>query len=88
MLFRSIAALGSDRFAFGSGPVEPTSTGPTELRFRAGARARISITDHLDLAPEIAVEDVEREAFVPGARRINTLLRAQLVWRAFAPRSP
>lgn len=52
-----------------------------KLRVRLGVRARIAVTDHLEIDPEAAIEDVEREAFVPGARRINTLLRAALVWR-------
>jgi hypothetical protein len=81
MPWTEIARLGSDTYRFGDGPVEQTGSGETELRIRIGVRARIAITDHLEIDPEAAIEDVEREAFVPGARRINTLVRAALVWR-------
>lgn len=76
-----LARLRSDAFAFGNGPIVRTGSGTTELHFRFGVRGRLTITDQLELDPEAAIEDVERAAFVAGARRINTVLRAALVWR-------
>jgi hypothetical protein len=64
-----------------------TGAGETELHLRLGVRLRLSLGEHLELDPEAMLEDVEREAFVPGARRINAVLRAALVWRPAAPRS-
>jgi hypothetical protein len=75
------ARLDSDTFAFGNGPIVRTSAGGSEFRFRLGVRVRVPIDAHVELDPEATIEDVEREAFVPGARRINTVLRAALVWR-------
>jgi len=77
-----VAELDSDTYTFvESGPILRASNGPTELRFRTGVRARVPIRAGLELAPEVAFEDVERAAFVPGARRINAVFRAVLVWR-------
>jgi hypothetical protein len=46
-----------------------------------GARARVPVGHDLELDPEAALEDVERWSFVLGARRINAVFRAVLVWR-------
>lgn len=82
-----IAWLGSDTYSFGPGPIVRTGSGETEIRVRIGVRLRLSLGEHLELDPEAMLEDVEREAFVPEARRINAVLRAALVWRPAAPRS-
>jgi hypothetical protein len=77
-----VARFASDTYEFlNPGPVVRTARGPAELRFRIGARARVPIGRDLELAPEAALEDVERASFVPGARHINAMLRAVLVWR-------
>jgi hypothetical protein len=82
MPWAEVAELASDPYTFvDHGPIVRTGDGPIELRFRLGARARVAAGDHLELDPEAAVEDVERAAFVFGARRINAVLRAVLVWR-------
>jgi hypothetical protein len=44
----------------------------------------VPIGHGLELDPEVALEDVERASFVPGARRINAVFRAVLVWRPSA----
>jgi hypothetical protein len=80
-----IAQLASDTYTFvESGPIVKTSDGTTELRVRIGARARVPIGHGLELDPEVALEDVERASFVPGARHINAVFRAVLVWRPSA----
>jgi hypothetical protein len=85
MPWAEVAALASDTYAFiTDGPIVKTGAGPSELRFRIGARARIAIDDRLELDPEAAVEDVERAAYVAGARRINAVVRAVVVWRPSA----
>ncbi|HZJ62437.1 MAG TPA: hypothetical protein VFD36_02875 [Kofleriaceae bacterium] len=43
--------------------------------------ARLTVADHLEIDPEAAVEDVEGSAYTPGARRVNAVLRAAVVWR-------
>lgn len=86
-----VAKLSSDTYSYGDGdvgPVEKIGAGVSELRFRIGARAHIALTDHLELTPEAALELVEREAFLPGARRTNAMLRAALVWRPIRLRQP
>lgn len=79
-----VARLGSDTFSFGPGTIVRTGSGETELHLRLGVRLRVSLGEHLEVEPEAMLEDVEREAFVPGARRINAVLRAALVWRPAA----
>jgi hypothetical protein len=77
-----VARFASDTYEFlDPGPVVRSGRGPAELRFRIGARARVPIGHGLELAPEAALEDVERASFVPGARHINAMFRAVLVWR-------
>lgn len=77
-----VARFASDTYEFPDpGPVARIAGGPAELRFRIGARARLAIGHGLELDPEAALEDVERASFVPGARHINAMLRAVLVWR-------
>jgi hypothetical protein len=77
-----VAELASDTYAFtGDGRIARTSDGTTELRFRIGARARLPVGHGLELAPEAALEDVERASFVPGVRRVNAVFRATVVWR-------
>jgi hypothetical protein len=77
-----VARLASDTYAFPDpGPVTRTGGGTAELRFRMGARARLPLPGGLELAPEAALEHVERASFVPGARHTNALFRAVLVWR-------
>ncbi len=78
-----VAQLASDAYTFGDGPIVRTSSGPGELRFRVGARVRVPLGE-LALEPEVVLEDVERESFVAGARRINAVLRGLLVWRPSA----
>jgi hypothetical protein len=63
------------------GPIAKVSDGPTELRLRLGVSARLTVADHLEIDPEAAVEDVEGSAYTPGARRVNAVLRAAVVWR-------
>ncbi|HMG52568.1 MAG TPA: hypothetical protein VK601_03780, partial [Kofleriaceae bacterium] len=75
-----LAALASDSYSLDD-RIARTSDRPAELRFRIGARAAVPLGPDLELDPEIAIEAVEREAFVPGAQRRNTVLRAVLVWR-------
>lgn len=75
------ARLDSDSYSFDDGPVARTAAGPSELRVRVGVGALIPLRRGLALAPELAVEDVERAAYVPGARRVNALARAALIWR-------
>lgn len=84
MPWAELARLGTDTFSYGDGPVARTASGPTELRARLGIRARIPLTDQLELEPEAIFEDVERPAFVPGTRAANVVLRATLVWRPAA----
>jgi hypothetical protein len=85
MPWLEIAGLSSDSYTFvDHGPIVPTGEGPTELRFRIGARARVPLGHDLELDPEAALEDVERFSFVPGARRGNAVFRATLVWRPSA----
>jgi hypothetical protein len=87
MPWTEVARLATDRYTFvESGPILRISGGATELRFRIGARARIRLGHGLELDPEAALEDVERASFVPGARHINAMFRAALVWRP-GPRS-
>ena len=82
MPWTEVAGLSSDTYTFTpAGRIVRTSDGPTELRFRIGARARVPVGHGLELDPEAAIEDVERAAFVPGARRVNAVFRATLVWR-------
>lgn len=82
MPWAEVAALATDRYAFPAGqPIVRIAGGPTELRVRIGARARIALADRLELDPEAAVEDVADAAYVPGARRINAVVRATIVWR-------
>ncbi|HEY0989701.1 MAG TPA: capsule assembly Wzi family protein [Kofleriaceae bacterium] len=77
-----VARFASDTYEFlDPGPVVRTSSGTAEWRFRIGARAHVPIGRGLALDPEAAFEDVERASFVPGARHINAMLRAVLVWR-------
>jgi hypothetical protein len=85
MPWAEVAELASDTYTFiDHGPIVRTGGGPAELRFRLGARARIALGDRLELDPEAAVEDVERAAYVSGARRINAVVRAVVVWRPSA----
>lgn len=80
-----VARLASDTFEFPDpGPVTKTGDGTAELRFRIGARARFPLPGGLELAPEAALEHVERASFAPGARNTNALFRAVLVWRPAA----
>jgi hypothetical protein len=82
MPWTEVAQLASDTYSFPEdGPIRKAGGGATELRVRIGARARLAVGAGLELAPEIALEDVERAAFVPGARRLNAVLHASLVWR-------
>jgi hypothetical protein len=82
MPWAEVAELASDTYTFfDHGPIVRTGDGPAELRFRLGARARIALGDGLELDPEVALEDVERAAYVSGARRINGVVRAVVVWR-------
>ncbi|HET9620909.1 MAG TPA: capsule assembly Wzi family protein [Kofleriaceae bacterium] len=77
-----LAQLDSDSFNFDpDGPIVRTARGPSEFRFRLGAQARVPLSAQLELAPEAALEAVERFAYRAGARRINTVLRASLIWR-------
>lgn len=75
------AVLGSDTYRFEDEAIVVTGRRPAELRLRLGAAIRLALGHGLALAPEAAVEDVERTAFVPGARRVNALARAVLEWR-------
>jgi len=85
MPWTEIAQLASDTYTFvDHGPIVRTSDGTTELRVRIGARARVPVGHGLELDPEAALEDVERAAFVPGARRTSAVFRAVLVWRPSA----
>ena len=85
MPWAEVAALASDRYAIAAGqPITKSGDGPTELRLRIGVRARLPVGADLELDPEAAVEDVERAAYVPGARRINTVIRGVVVWRPSA----
>jgi hypothetical protein len=85
MPWAEVAGLASDTYEFlDPGPVVRTGDGTTELRFRIGARGRVVIGGGLELDPEIALEDVERASYVPGARRFNAVFRAVLVWRPSA----
>ncbi|MGH9885237.1 MAG: hypothetical protein ACREBE_06900, partial [bacterium] len=82
MPWAEVARLASDLYEFPDpGPVTRTGSGPAELRFRIGARGRVPLGEGLAIEPELALEDVERAAFVPGARHVNALFRAALVWR-------
>jgi hypothetical protein len=82
MPWAEVAALASDSYEFiAEGPIVKTAAGPSELRLRLGARARIAIDDRLELEPEAAVEGVERAAYVAGARRVNAVVRAVIAWR-------
>ncbi len=82
MPWTEVAALASDRYDILEGhPIVKSSDGPTELRFRIGVRARIALGDRVEIDPEAAVEDVERAAYVSGARRNNAVIRAVVVWR-------
>jgi hypothetical protein len=85
MPWAEVVLLSSDAYTFiESGPIVRTREGTAELRFRLGTRARVPLGNGLELDPEIAVEDVERAAFVPDARRFNAVFRAMLVWRPAA----
>lgn len=77
-----LAALASDTYLFEDEAIVKTSDRPAELRLRIGAAARLPLARGLELDPDVAVEDIERWTFVPGARRINALARAVLVWRS------
>lgn len=79
-----VARLATDTYAFGDGPIVRTGSGPAELRVRIGVGVRLPVSRCVELDGEIAVEDVERAAFVPGVRRDNVVLRALLVWRPSA----
>ncbi len=84
MPWAEVAALSSDGYAFPEGkPIVQTSSGPTELRLRVGARARVAVGDGLEIEPEVAVEDVEHAAY-RTARLLNVVARAVLVWRPWA----
>ncbi|HEY0477134.1 MAG TPA: capsule assembly Wzi family protein [Kofleriaceae bacterium] len=87
MPWAEVARLSSDTYRFGDGPIVRTGEGTAELRFRIGARARVPVGHGLEIDPEIALEDVERASFVPGARSIGAVFRAVLVWRPPTPGS-
>lgn len=76
-----VARFASDLYQYGTGPIVKIDDGTAELRFRIGVRARVALGRGLELAPDAALEDVERAAFVSGARRVNALFRAALIWR-------
>jgi hypothetical protein len=85
MPWAEVAALASDRYTITEDAAITRATGgPTELRLRLGVRARVPLGAELELAPEAAIEDVERAAYVAGARRINAVVRAVVVWRPSA----
>lgn len=80
-----LAQLSSDTYEFVEfGPIVKRSDGPSELRLRIGARARLPLTGEIELDPEAAFEQVERGSFVAGARHRNAVFRAVLVWRPSA----
>ncbi len=77
-----VVRLASDTYTFVvDGPIQRTGDGTTERRFRIGVQARVPLAPGLELGPDLALEAVERAAFVPGARELNAMLRVELVWR-------
>jgi len=79
-----VARLASETYTFGDGAIARTGAGVSELHFRIGTRARVPVGHGFELDPEAALEDIERAAFVPGARGNTAVFRAVLVWRPSA----
>lgn len=76
-----LAKLRSDTYEFiVDGPINRTSLGPAETRYRAGLRSRLRLDAGLWIESEALFERVGTFAFEPGASRNNAGLTATIVW--------
>jgi hypothetical protein len=77
-----VATLASDVYAFEVvGPISLVTHGPHEVRYRAGARARIALPRELSVEPELAAEHISQVAFTSASRN-NVRVGVSLVYRA------
>lgn len=76
-----LAALSSDRYEFiPYGPINRIQGGPTEMRYRAGSDASVTLGAHVTLEIGAFFERVTTFRFVPGSDRNNAGLSATLTW--------
>jgi hypothetical protein len=77
-----LARLSSDTYTFvDHGPITQATSGPAELRYRAGARLRLPIARELRAEAEASFEHVSALAFDPNAGRNNVGMMLTLVWQ-------
>jgi hypothetical protein len=77
-----LVRFSSDTYTFvDHGPITQATSGPAELRYRAGVRGRVVLTRELRAEADASYEHVSTFAFQPGASRDNLGMMLVLVWQ-------